>query len=78
MTTYFIKVKSIGEKNFGELVSIRQIRQGFLPPKFFTIRYYVVKNDRNSPRNSHTVPIHSFNFKKYGLVRESNPGPLAP
>ena len=31
MTTYFIKVKSIGEKNFGELVSICQIRQGFLP-----------------------------------------------
>ena len=24
-------------KNFGELVSIRQIRQSFLPPTFFTV-----------------------------------------
>ena len=31
--------KNVGEKNFGELFAIRQIRQSFLPPKFLTIRY---------------------------------------
>ena len=36
--------KIIGEKNFGELNAIRQIRQSFLPSKFFTTKvfYYTV------------------------------------
>ena len=33
-------LETIGDKNFGELKGIRQIRQTFLPPKFFTVRYY--------------------------------------
>ena len=32
-------LETIGDKNFGELKGIRQIRQTFLPPKFFTVRY---------------------------------------
>ena len=30
-------LETIGDKNFGELKGIRQIRQTFLPPKFFTV-----------------------------------------
>ena len=32
-------LETIGDKNFGELKGIRQIRQTFLPPKFFTVWY---------------------------------------
>ena len=32
-------LETIGDKNFDELKGIRQIRQSFLPPKFFTVRY---------------------------------------
>ena len=32
------KAVKIGEKNFGKLLVIHQIRQSFLPPLFFTIR----------------------------------------
>ena len=32
-------LETIGDKNFGELKGIRQIRQTFLPPNFFTVWY---------------------------------------
>ena len=32
-------LETIGNKNFGKLKGICQIRQTFLPPKFFTVRY---------------------------------------
>ena len=37
-------LETIGDKNFNELKGIRQIRQTFLPPKFFTVRYLAKAN----------------------------------
>ena len=34
-----LKAVKIGEKNFGELLVIRQVRKSFLPPTFFTVLY---------------------------------------
>ena len=34
-----LKAVKIGEKNFGELLAICQIRQSFLLPMIFTVQY---------------------------------------
>ena len=48
-----LKAVKIDEKNFGELLVIRLIRRSFLPPTFFTIRYFFLLRKKRK----HKVPL---------------------
>ena len=46
---FFLK---IGEKNFGELLVIRQIRQSILPPTFSSVRYLNTTKEDSQMKHS--------------------------